>query len=359
MAKTTPLYEHHRAAGARLVDFAGWEMPLHYGSQIDEHHAVRRAAGMFDVSHMAQLEIRGTAATAFLQHVFANDVGRMEDGRALYGCLLNEQGGVIDDGIAYRFAAGLYRLVSNAATRERVLPWLQGHAERFGVDLRERDDLGMIAVQGPDARERVHSVLTGDLAERARGLGRFRHVGAGETHVARTGYTGEDGHEIMLPAAEAGALWEALLDRGVAPAGLGARDTLRLEAGLALYGHEMDEDTTPLEAGLGWTIAWEPAEREFVGRVALERQREAGVARELVGVMLVGRGVARSGQTVYTPRGEGRVTSGGFSPTLECSIALARVPAGTAPGEEIEVDIRGRRVAARIERYPFVRAGKG
>jgi len=356
MANRTPLHAHHRAAGARLVDFAGWEMPLHYGSQIEEHHAVRRAAGMFDVSHMAQFEVRGTAAAEFLQRVFANNAGRMEEGQALYGCLLNEQGGVIDDGIVYRFAPGLFRLVTNAATRERVAPWLTAQAADFGVDLRERDDLGMVAVQGPEAREHVHAVLTGDLATHARELGRFRHVAAGQMHVARTGYTGEDGYEVTLPAAEAGAFWDALLERGVAPAGLGARDTLRLEAGLALYGHEMDEEITPLEAALGWTVAWEPAERDFIGRAALERQRTAGVARKLVGFGLSGRGVARAGQSVHTAAGEGVVTSGGFAPTLERSIGLARVPTAVTAGAEIEVEIRGRRVAARLERFPFVRA---
>jgi aminomethyltransferase len=355
MANQTPLHAYHCAAGARMVDFAGWEMPLHYGSQLEEHHVVRQAAGMFDVSHMAQFEIRGTAATEFLQHVFANDAGRIEEGQALYGCLLNEEGGVIDDGIVYRFAPGLFRLVTNAATRERVAPWLSGHAEAFGVDLRERDDIGMIAVQGPQARDHVHALLTGDLAAHARKLRRFRHVAAGQTHVARTGYTGEDGYEVTLPAAETGAFWEALAERGVAPVGLGARDTLRLEAGLALYGHEMDEATSPLEAALGWTVAWEPAEREFIGRAALEKQRAAGVAHKLVGFGLSGRGVARAGQNVHTAAGDGVVTSGGFAPTLERSIGLARVPAEVALDADIEIEIRGRRIAAQVERFPFVR----
>ena len=355
MATPTPLLDHHRAAGARLVEFAGWEMPLHYGSQLEEHHAVRRAAGMFDVSHMTQLDIGGADATAFLRRVLANDVARVDAGRALYGCLLNERGGVVDDGLAYRFGEGAYRLVTNAATRTRVLEWLHGHAADFAVALRSPEAPAMIAVQGPEAREHVHAVLPPGLADAARALRRFQHVADGRTVVARTGYTGEDGYEIMLPGSEAGALWDALHARGVAPAGLGARDTLRLEAGLALYGHEMDEETTPLEAGLGWTVAWQPESRRFVGRDALQREYAEGPVRELVGIGLSGRGVARAGQTVHTDRGAGVLTSGGFAPTLERSIGLARVPAGLEPGAAVEVEIRGRRVTAAIERYPFIR----
>ncbi len=355
MTNPTPLYEHHRAAGARLVDFAGWDMPLHYGSQLEEHHAVRQRAGMFDVSHMTQLDIGGAEATAYLRRVFANDVGRMDIGSALYGCLLNEQGGVVDDGIAYRFGEGAYRLVTNAATRNRVLAWLHDHARAFAVTLREPDEPAMIAVQGPEARAHTEAVLPAGLGAAARELGRFRHTEQGRMVVARTGYTGEDGYEIMLSGSEAGTLWDALRARGVAPAGLGARDTLRLEAGLALYGHEMDEQTTPLEAGLGWTIAWRPSDRRFIGREALQRQRDAGPARDLVGVGLQGRGVARAGQVVYTSLGEGVLTSGGFAPTLERSIGLARVPAGLEPGTAVEIDIRGRRVPGEIERYPFIR----
>ena len=359
MAKTTPLHDRHVDAGGRMVDFAGWQMPLHYGSQVDEHHAVRQSAGMFDVSHMAQIELTGPGACAFLQSVFANDVGRIRDGRALYGCLLNERGGVIDDGLAYRFGAEDWYLVTNAATRDRVLPWLTAQAEGFAVQLEQPADPAMIAIQGPEAREHVHAVLPPELAEAAQGLGRFRALAAEGMRIARTGYTGEDGYEIMLPGCDAGAIWDALHARGVVPAGLGARDTLRLEAGLALYGHEMDEDTTPLEAGLAWTVAWQPAERGFIGRDALERQRDAGIEYELVGIGLTGRGVARAGQPVHTPLGEGVLTSGGFSPTLGRSIGLARVPRGLETDAELEVDIRGRRVAACVESFPFVRAGQG
>lgn len=359
MAHATPLHDRHVAAGGRLVDFAGWQMPLHYGSQVEEHRAVRQSAGMFDVSHMAQIAMTGPGACALLQYVFANDVGRIGDGRALYGCLLNERGGVIDDGIAYRFGAEDWYLVTNAATRDRVLPWLRAQAEGFDVELEQPDDPAMIAIQGPDARAHVHAVLAPELAEAASGLRRFRACASGGMRIARTGYTGEDGYEIMLPGAAVGELWDALLDRGVVPAGLGARDTLRLEAGLALYGHEMDEQTTPLEAGLAWTVAWQPDERRFIGRDALERQRDAGVECQLAGVGLTGRGVARAGQPVHTPAGEGVLTSGGFAPTLGRSIGLARIPAAVEPGAEVAVEIRGRRVAARVEAFPFVRTGGG
>jgi len=356
MTRRTPLYECHREAGARLVDFAGWDMPVNYGSQIQEHHAVRRDAGMFDVSHMNQVDLAGEGAEAFLRYVFANDVARSGDGKALYGCLLNQNGGVIDDGIVYRVDDKHFRFVLNAGTREKDLEWLRDHAGAFGLELTERDDLAMIAVQGPNARERVHGVIGSGLAGAAGELGRFRFTAAGETWVARTGYTGEDGYELMLPGTEAAKAWNALVEAGVKPAGLGARDTLRLEAGMSLYGHEMDEETTPLEAGLGWTVAWDPAERDFIGREALARQREQGATRSLVGLLLEGRGIAREGQAVSTDAGEGVVTSGGFSPTLERSIALARVPVGA--GTQCEVMIRNRAVPARMVDYPFVRDGK-
>ena len=357
MLRRTSLYESHRAAGAKLVDFAGWEMPVHYGSQIAEHKAVRSEAGMFDVSHMNQVDLVGDGAKDFLRRVFCNDVEGMENGRALYGCLLNESGGVIDDGIVYRIASDRFRLVVNAATRDKDLEWLRRHAGDFDFELTERDDLAMIAVQGPEARERVHQNLySRDLARAAGKLERFHCTHDDNTCVARTGYTGEDGYEIMLPADDAPDLWQALADSGVRPVGLGARDTLRLEAGMALYGHEMDDDVSPLEAGLGWTVRWEPEERRFIGREALEKQRAEGVARWTVGLVIEGRGVARAEQAVSTDRGEGVTTSGSFSPTLGRSIALARVPAGA--DEHCEVMIRNRAVPARMVDYPFVRNGE-
>ncbi len=359
MGRRTPLHDRHRAAGARMVGFAGWEMPLHYGSQVEEHHAVRRAAGVFDVSHMTVVDVTGGGAEAFLRRLLANDVARLAaEGQALYTCMLNERGGVIDDLIVYRAGPGWFRLVVNAATREKDLAWMCRHAGPHGVAVAERAELAMLAVQGPEARERTLPLLPPALRQAAAALAPFRaaHLGPDGWLVARTGYTGEDGFEAILPADEAGALWDGLLAAGVRPCGLGARDTLRLEAGLNLYGQDMDEDTTPLECGLGWTVAWEPADRDFIGRAALERQRAAGPARVQAGLVLEARGVLRPGQTVRTPRGEGRVTSGGFGPTIGRSIALARVPAGTEG--RVEVEIRGRALPARVVRPPFVRQGR-
>jgi len=360
MPRITPLNEAHRRAGARLVDFAGWEMPLHYGSQLEEHHAVRRDAGMFDVSHMTVIDVEGPQATDYLRHLLANDVARLDTpGRALYSCLLNPQGGVIDDLIVYRFAPDRYRLVVNAATREKDLDWLQRQAAGFDVRLRERDDLAMIAVQGPHARERALPHLPDALREEAAGLAPFHATATVHPWmVARTGYTGEDGFEVLLPAGEAEGFWEALRGDGVCPAGLGARDTLRLEAGMNLYGTDMTEDTSPLESGLGWTVAWEPADRDFIGREALERQRAAGVPRRLVGLVLEDRGVLRGHQKVHTSAGEGEITSGGFGPTVGRSVALARVPAAGARDEFVDVEVRDRRLRARVVKPPFVRQGK-
>lgn len=355
MATRTALYQRHRAAGARLVDFAGWDMPVDYGSQIAEHHAVRRDAGMFDVSHMTQIDLTGPGAEAFVRYLCANDVASIGDGVALYTCLLNEDGGVVDDGIVYRLAPQRFRLVVNAATRAKDWDWIQRHAVDFELDCTLRDDWSMVAVQGPNARARIEDAAP-TLAGEVAGLTRFNVTDAGDALIARTGYTGEDGYEIMLPDADATALWDALANAGVQPAGLGARDTLRLEAGMALYGHEMDDAVTPLEAGLGWSVAWEPAERGFLGRDALERQRAEGAPRRLIGLMLEGRGIARAHQTVQTDVGEGETTSGGYAPTLERSIALARVPA--AAQEVRAVVVRGREIEVRAVRFPFVRHGQ-
>lgn len=347
----TPLFDLHVAADGRMVDFAGWEMPLHYGSQIGEHHAVRNGAGMFDVSHMAVIDLPGAAAGSLLQRLVANDVGRLDAvGRALYGVMLNEGGGVIDDLIVYRRQDG-YRVVSNAGTRAKVLAWLAAQ-NREGVTVAETP-LAMVAVQGPEAIDRFEAA-TGwrGVAE----IAPFRAVEQDGWMVARTGYTGEDGVEVMLPGDAAVGLWRALAEAGVTPAGLGARDTLRLEAGLNLYGQDMDETVSPLEANLGWTIAWKPETRDFVGRAALARQRADGVKRRLTGLVLEERGVLRHGQRVETGAGDGEVTSGIFSPTLGYSIALARVPRD-AQGE-CRVDMRGRWKTARLVKPPFVRHGK-
>ena len=346
MSARTALHELHVAGGARMTAFAGWSMPLHYGSQIAEHHAVRKSAGMFDVSHMAITDLAGRDALAFLNRVFANDPAKATPGKAVYGVFLNADGGVIDDLIVYGLDDG-WRLVTNAATRDAVRGWLQTQAAPYEIALNERDDLAMIAVQGPDALATLHGATGLDATP----LARFATLRHGEWLVARTGYTGEDGVEIMLPNDQAGDLWRRLSEAGVQPAGLAARDTLRLEAGLNLYGNDMDETTTPLESNLGWTVAWEPRERMFVGREALERQRAEKPARVLRGIVLDGRGVMREGSRVHTNAGVGVVTSGTFSPTLGYSIGLVRVPRGSE-GECI-IELRGKPATARLVRPPF------
>jgi aminomethyltransferase len=349
------LYQAHLDAGARMVDFGGWDMPIHYGSQIDEHHQVRRDAGLFDVSHMTVVDLTGAGGTAYLQRLLANDVARLkEDGKALYSAMCNEAGGVIDDLIVYRTGQG-YRLVVNCSTREKDLAWMQAQAVGFEVSLRHRDDLAMVAVQGPTALEKVGSLLADEDAARIKALRNFYATEAGEWFVARTGYTGEDGVEIILPAGTATDVWNRLVAAGVKPCGLGARDTLRLEAGMNLYGSDMDETVSPLEAGMGWTVAWEPADRAFIGREALEAQRTNGVQRIQVGLVMESRGVLRGHQKVLAGGGEGEITSGTFSPTLGYSIALARIPAGSF--SEAQVDIRGKLHPVAIVKPPFVRPG--
>ena len=365
MGLRTPLYESHLAAGGQMVPFGGWDMPLHYGSQLEEHHAVRRRAGMFDVSHMTVVDVAGAAALPFLRELLANDVARAATGQAIYSCMLNADGGVVDDLITYRRHPGSptpFRVVVNAATRDKDLAWMGTHAGRHGVTLRHRADLAMIAVQGPEVRALAAPCLPADLREAALALATFHATelparpGSGESFVGRTGYTGEDGWEIILPATEAPTLWERLRAAGIAPAGLGARDTLRLEAGMNLYGQDMDEGTSPLVSGLGWTVAWEPADRRFVGREPIAAERAAGPARKLVGLVLTDKGVMRHGHRVITSAGDGEVTSGGFSPTMGRSIALARVPA--AATGSCQVEIRDVRKAATIVKPPFVRNGR-
>lgn len=357
MGFKTPLYETHVAAGARMVDFGGWDMPVNYGSQIDEHQAVRRDAGMFDVSHMLTTDIVGPRAREFLRYLLANDVAKLKaPGKALYSCMLNESGGVIDDLITYFIDDTWFRVVLNAGRREIDLAWLRRHAAAFQVEIRPRTDLAMIAVQGPRAREKAAAVL-GERIAGALDLQPFFGREIGPYFVSRTGYTGEDGWEIALPVLEAPELWQNLKAAGVAQCGLGARDTLRLEAGMNLYGNEMDESVSPLESGLAWTVAFDPPERDFIGRGALEALRARGVPRKLVGVVLEERGVLRSHQKVVVPGvGEGEITSGTFAPTLERSIGFARVPAATT--DRVEVDIRGKLLPARVVKYPFVRNGK-
>jgi len=337
-----------------MVEFAGWEMPVHYGSQLEEHHAVRRDAGMFDVSHMLVIDIVGQDAPGFLRHLLANDVDRLrQPGKALYSCMLNPDGGVVDDLIVYFFAPDRYRVVVNAGTADKDLAWMEREATAAAVVLAPRRDLAMIAVQGPHARERVLEVLPLVRTVGA-ALAPFTAAVVDDLMVARTGYTGEDGFEIVLPAAAAPALWRALAERGVMPAGLGARDTLRLEAGMCLYGQDMDEQSTPFECGLAWTVALEP-ERDFIGRAALLARAPRA---QLLGLVLEGRGVMRSHQTVYCAGGTGVTTSGGFAPTLGGSIALARLPRAVAAGARVKVGVRDRQLDARVVTPPFVRRGK-
>jgi aminomethyltransferase len=365
MAKKTPLYNEHVALEAKLVDFAGWDMPIHYGSQINEHKAVRAEAGMFDVSHMRPVDIEGAGGRAFLRHVLANDVAKIDaTGRAFYTCMLNTRGGVIDDLIVYHLGENWYRAVLNAATTTKDMAWLSSQAESFDARVTARDDLAIIAVQGPRARELAKGVLDDNLAAAAMELKPFRVAVSGDWSVGRTGYTGEDGFEVILPGDAAVATWRALARAGVEPVGLGARDTLRLEAGLNLYGQDMDEDTTPLDSGLGWTVAFEPEDRDFIGRASLEHVCAQGVANKLVGLLLEGRGIMRHGAAVRTAGDDitaaedasGVITSGSFAPTLARSIGLARVPSDWT--DQVEVNLRGKWLAARIVKPPFVRQGK-
>ena len=356
-AKQTPLHAAHVAAGARMVDFAGWDMPVNYGSQIEEHHAVRRDAGMFDVSHMLALDLAGPDATSWLRGLLANDVAKLKNsGKALYSCMLNERGGVIDDLIVYRFSDADYRIVVNAGTADKDVAWMRQRIAATGanVTLQARRDLAMIAVQGPRAIERATAALP-ELST-ANGIpAPFVGARVGDLLIARTGYTGEDGLEIAMPAPRAEAIWDALVTAGVKPCGLGARDTLRLEAGLNLYGQDMDDGVSPLNVGLSWTVDMKDDARDFVGRTALQA---APAIQRLLGLILEDKGVLRSHMKVFTAHGEGETTSGSFSPSLEKSIAFARLPLATQPGETVEVDIRGKRLKARTVKLPFVRNGK-
>lgn len=356
MGKQTALYQKHLDANGKIVDFGGWDMPIHYGSQVQEHNAVREDAGMFDVSHMTIVDVKGSGAEDYLRKLLANDVAKLGfTGKALYTGMLNEEGGVIDDLIVYRMD-GWFRTVVNCATREKDLAWMNKQTEGFDVSLTERPELSMLAVQGPNAIEKVKQIRSG-LADMLSELKVFQGLPDGEWFYARTGYTGEDGLEIMIPEAEIAAFWDELLEAGVKPAGLGARDTLRLEAGMNLYGNDMDETISPLQAGMAWTIAWEPEDRDFIGRDAITKQKADGVPDKLVGIILETKGVMRSHQKIVVDGvGEGEVTSGTFSPTLQHSIAMARVPRATK--DTCNVEMRGKLVPARVVKLPFVRNGK-
>ena len=360
MGLRTPLFDTHVAAGARTVDFGGCDMPVNYGSQIEEHHAVRRDCGMFDVSHMCPADVAGPDCRAFLSRLVANDVAKLQaSGKALYSAMLNDAGGVIDDLIIYFLGETRFRIVINAGTAEKDLAWMRAKAVEWQLDVtitprREGDDaLAIIAVQGPNARAKVWRALP-QVRAATESLKSFFAAEVDRYFIASTGYTGEDGFEIMLPATEAQVIWQKLKDAGVAPCGLGARDTLRLEAGMNLYGQDMDETVSPLDAGLAWTVAMH-GDRDFVGKSALTA---AGQQKQFLGLILLTKGVLRGHQTVITKQGIGEITSGSFSPTLQQSIALARLPMGVAIGDEVDVDIRGKLLKARAVKPVFARNGK-
>jgi aminomethyltransferase len=384
--KQTPLNAAHRAMGAKMVDFGGWDMPVNYGSQIDEHHQVRNDCGMFDVSHMRVVDIKGTGVRGFLRYLLANNVDKLtQPGKALYSCMLLDNGGVIDDLIVYFMNEEWFRIVVNAGTADKDIVWMKQQAAEFKGPLptgeaavalspsaggersegaldrgapklviNDHPELAMIAVQGPNARAKVWDALPGsqELTER---LAPFSAAEMGTMFIARTGYTGEDGFEVMIPAKAAPYFWATLAEKGVKPIGLGARDTLRLEAGMNLYGQDMDESINPLEAGLAWTVDLK-SDRDFVGKAALLANPPT---RKLVGLVLLDRGVLRGHQQVHTAHGAGEITSGSFSPTLEKSIALARVPSGVQVGDTVQVAVRDKMLSVKVVKYPFARNGKG
>jgi aminomethyltransferase len=358
MLKQTSLHFEHIVAGAQLVDFSGWDMPLHYGSQIEEHHQVRKQAGLFDVSHMGVVDIEGENTTRFLRYVFANDVARLKQGGALYTCMLNEKGGILDDLIVYRLSETMYRLVINAAVRDKDVAWLKKQSEGYQVNLKERYDLSIIALQGPQSDAVLAQLFDATTDEKIKALRPFQFVLFEDCLIARTGYTGESGIEIILPNAQAVSFWQQCLAQGAKPCGLGARDTLRLEAGFNLYGTDMNESTTPLESNLAWTVSSHDPTREFIGRQALEAQRISGVSTQLVGIVMEEPGVLRNHQIVYFNEGSsgGEITSGSFSPTLGHAIAFARVPVDYQGKPYIER--RGKRVPVKVVSLPFIKLHK-
>jgi aminomethyltransferase len=364
--KRTILFETHKKAGAKLVDFGGWEMPVNYGSQIEEHLATRTNCGIFDVSHMAAVDVIGKDAKAFLEKVVANNVNKLKNnGQALYGCLLNEHAGVIDDLIVYRLDPN-YRLVINAATAHTDLEWLAKQAGAFNditliprrADLKNSQNAqGMIAVQGPNALSLIKQAIP-ELTSAVNDLKVFHaaciQTSLGEIMIARTGYTGEDGAELLIPLENTATAWDLLVNVGAQPAGLGARDTLRLEAGMNLYGQDMNDQTSPLDVGLTWTID-RSTERDFIGRAALEKTPQQFL---FMGLILQDKGVLRAHQIVKSIKGQGEITSGTFSPSLQKSIALAKLPMNSEVGDVVQVVIRDKELNAIVVKAPFVRHGK-
>lgn len=357
MIAKTPLHTNHLACGGKMVDFHGWEMALHYGSQLNEHHMVRNDAGLFDVSHMTVVDVLGAGGRQFLRNLLTNDIDTLPHiGRALYTCMCNEHGGIIDDLIVYQRAPDNYRLVLNSATRVRDLAWIREKIKGFAAGLQERTDLAMLAVQGPNAIQKTLTILNPMQADNVSTLAPFECADVDNWFFARTGYTGEDGLEIIVPQHAISTLWTSLVNAGVQPCGLAARDTLRMEAGLLLYGQDMDELTSPLESGLAWTVKSLPDDRIFIGKGALLLQQKQGVKRKLVGLTLQDKGVMRSGYRVIVDgHPDGIITSGTYSPTLAKSIALARVPIET--DQQVMVEIRGKLFPAQVGKPRFIKHG--
>jgi aminomethyltransferase len=351
--KRTPLYERHVAAGAKLVPFAGFQMPVQYEGVRPEHLAVRSACGVFDVSHMGEVETFGPGAEALLQRLLSNDVSKLAVGGAQYSVLCRSDGGILDDLFTYRLADDRYLTVTNAANHERDFAWFEEHSGGFDAEVRDAiADYAMLAVQGPDARPIVSELAEGELPSRMRTA--TLSVAGAEMLVCGTGYTGEDGVELLLPPERAAEAWDALTDAGAKPAGLGARDTLRMEVCFHLYGNDMDEHRNPIEAGLGWCCKEETG---FIGSEAVASARQSGTEQKLVPFVLTGPGIPRQGNTVVSGGAEvGVVTSGTLSPSLEVGIGMAYVAAELAePGTAVEIDVRGKRRAARIESKPLYR----
>lgn len=353
--KRTALYEKHIKANAKIVDFAGWEMPLHYGSQIKEHKCVRKNVGMFDVSHMGIVDVHGEDAYDFLRYLLANDIAKMQEpGKAIYSCMLNEYGGVVDDLIVYWMDYEKFRIILNAGTRKSDLKWLKTHSVERDLTITERPELSIIAVQGPGSLSVVPDVME-EYFTGLKTLKPFNFVSDSFRNimVARTGYTGEAGFEIVVPNEQADELWDKFSEAGAKPCGLGSRDTLRLEAGYNLYGLDMDQYTSPLVSNLSWTVSFDDS-RNFIGRQALEEEKEKGIKQKLVGLTMKTGGILRNHQKVFLPGvGEGEITSGGFSPTLGHAIALARVPVETV--KDAEVERLGKRIPVEIVKPPFIK----
>lgn len=355
--KKTPLFCQHEKQDAKIVDFGGWALPVNYGSQIEEHHAVRNTSGIFDVSHMTVSDVSGADTMLFMRKILANNIDKVRavQGKALYSCMLNDNGGVIDDLIVYCMSETYCRLVTNASTNEKDMAWLTQQSQNFDVQFEERPELALLAVQGPQALAKCAAVLTPEFAQLVTGLQRFQGGFCGTEFVGRTGYTGEDGVEFIVSSELANQLWEQFLQAGVQPCGLGARDTLRLESGMMLYGNDLDETHTPLESGLQWAVSLDD-QRDFIGKRALLLPAN----KMLVGLILEDRGVLRGHQKVVLNNQEiGEITSGSFSPTLEKSIALARVDrdASLKLGDRVQIAVRKKQLNAVVAKFPFVKNG--